>query len=91
MRKVKLEIIRPWITKTLIELSGSSEDDVLIEYAMSLLEDTSQSVCSSLSLSESCILMDSLCRFLILVKFKFKCRVSSLQKHQRLWQTYGSF
>ena len=46
MRKVKLEIIRPWITKTLIELSGSPEDDVLIEYAMSLLEDTSQSVCS---------------------------------------------
>ena len=46
MRKVKLEIIRPWITKRLIELSGSSDDDVLIEYAMSLLEDTSQPVCS---------------------------------------------
>lgn len=45
MRKVKLEIIRPWITKRLIELTGSSDDDVLIEYAISLLEDTSQPVC----------------------------------------------
>jgi len=45
MRKVKLEIIRPWITKKLIELLGSSDDDVVIEYAMSLLEDTSQTVC----------------------------------------------
>ena len=48
MRKVKLEIIRPWITKRLIELAGSSDDDVLIEYAISLLEDTSQPVCSKL-------------------------------------------
>jgi hypothetical protein len=49
MRKVKLEIIRPWVTKKLIELSGSPDDDVLIEYAMSLLEDTSQhqQVCSN--------------------------------------------
>ena len=45
MRKVKLEIVRPWVTKKLIELSGSSDDDVLIEYAMSLLEDTSKPVC----------------------------------------------
>lgn len=48
MRKVKLEIIRPWITTKLIELSGSADDDVLIEYAISLLEDTSQPVCSKL-------------------------------------------
>jgi hypothetical protein len=54
MRKVKLEIIRPWVTKKLIELSGSSEDDVLIEYAMSLLEDTSKPVCSSLSILILC-------------------------------------
>jgi serine/arginine repetitive matrix protein 1 len=41
MRKVELKVIRPWVAKKVIELVGF-EDEVVIEYAMGLLEDDSQ-------------------------------------------------
>ena len=43
MRKVNLQAIKPWITKKVIELVGF-EDEVVIEYATSLLEDKHQPV-----------------------------------------------
>ena len=43
MRKVNLQAIKPWITKKVIELVGF-EDEVVIEYTMSLLEDKQQPV-----------------------------------------------
>jgi len=47
MRKVNLQVIRPWITKKVVELVGF-EDEVVVEYAMGLLEDKQQPVCSSI-------------------------------------------
>lgn len=44
MRKVNLNVIRPWIAKKVVELVGF-EDEVVVEYAMGLLEDKSQFVC----------------------------------------------
>ncbi|KAL0576396.1 hypothetical protein V5O48_005585 [Marasmius crinis-equi] len=41
MRKVNLNVIRPWIAKKVVELVGF-EDEVVVEYAMGLLEDKSQ-------------------------------------------------
>ncbi|KAI0641486.1 PWI domain-containing protein [Trametes meyenii] len=41
MRKVNLSVIRPWIMKTVVEMVGF-EDEVVVEYAMGLLEDNSQ-------------------------------------------------
>ncbi|KAF8962559.1 PWI domain-containing protein, partial [Flammula alnicola] len=41
MRKVNLNVIRPWIAKKIIELIGF-EDEVVVEYAMGLLEDEQQ-------------------------------------------------
>ncbi|KAI9510302.1 PWI domain-containing protein, partial [Russula earlei] len=41
MRKVNLEVIRPWAAKKVVELVGF-EDELLVEYAMGLLEDESQ-------------------------------------------------
>lgn len=43
MRKVNLEVIRPWAAKKVTELVGF-EDEVVVEYAMGLLEDQKQSV-----------------------------------------------
>ena len=43
MRKVNLSVIRPWIAKKIIELIGF-EDEVVVEYAMGLLEDEQQPV-----------------------------------------------
>lgn len=43
MRKVNLEVIRPWVAKKVTELVGF-EDEVVVEYAMGLLEDQKQSV-----------------------------------------------
>ena len=43
MRKVELSVIRPWIVKKVVELVGF-EDEVVVEYAMGLLEDDSQPV-----------------------------------------------
>jgi serine/arginine repetitive matrix protein 1 len=43
MRKVNLQVIRPWIAKKVIELSGL-EDELVVEYAMGLLEDEAQPV-----------------------------------------------
>lgn len=43
MRKVNVQVIRPWVAKKVVELVGF-EDEVLIEYAMGLLEDESQPV-----------------------------------------------
>lgn len=41
MRKINLTVIRPWIAKKIIELVGF-EDEVVVEYAMGLLEDEQQ-------------------------------------------------
>ncbi|KAG6854504.1 hypothetical protein C0991_006106 [Blastosporella zonata] len=41
MRKVNIAVIRPWIAKKIVELVGF-EDEVVIEYAMGLLEDQQQ-------------------------------------------------
>ncbi|EPT02135.1 hypothetical protein FOMPIDRAFT_1048148 [Fomitopsis schrenkii] len=41
MRKVNLSVIRPWVVKKIVELVGF-EDEVVVEYAMGLLEDDSQ-------------------------------------------------
>ncbi|KAJ3513006.1 hypothetical protein NLJ89_g3195 [Agrocybe chaxingu] len=41
MRKVNLTVIRPWVAKKIVELIGF-EDEVVVEYAMGLLEDESQ-------------------------------------------------
>jgi serine/arginine repetitive matrix protein 1 len=43
MRKVNLQVIRPWVAKKIVELVGF-EDEVLVEYAMGLMEDTLQPV-----------------------------------------------
>ena len=43
MRKVELAVMKPWIAKKTVELLGF-EDDVLIEYISSLLEDTESPV-----------------------------------------------
>lgn len=43
MSKVKLVVIKPWISKRIVELLGS-EDEVLIGYCISMLE---QEVCVS--------------------------------------------
>ena len=43
MRKVNLAVIRPWIVNKVVELVGF-EDEVVVEYAMGLLEDDSQPV-----------------------------------------------
>lgn len=47
MRKVNLTVIRPWIAKKIVELVGF-EDEVVVEYAMGLLEDSSEPVCQKL-------------------------------------------
>lgn len=47
MRKVNLQVIRPWIAKKVVELLGF-DDEVVVEYAMGLLEDTSRPVRSTL-------------------------------------------
>lgn len=44
MRKVNLTVIRPWIAKKVTELVGF-EDEVVVEYAMGLLEDQQEPVC----------------------------------------------
>jgi hypothetical protein len=49
-RKVNLTVIRPWIAKKVVELVGF-EDEVVVEYAMGLLEDESQPVRLSLCLT----------------------------------------
>ncbi|KAF8515520.1 PWI domain-containing protein [Hysterangium stoloniferum] len=41
MRKVNLQVLRPWITQKVTELVGL-EDELVVEYAMGLLEDESQ-------------------------------------------------
>ncbi len=43
MRKVNLNVIRPWIVKKIIELVGF-EDEIVTEYAMGLLEDEQEPV-----------------------------------------------
>lgn len=44
MRKINLQVMRPWIANKVVELVGF-EDEVVVEYAMGLLEDESQPVC----------------------------------------------
>lgn len=43
MRKVNLQVLRPWIVKRVVELLGF-EDEVVVEYAMGLLEDKANPV-----------------------------------------------
>ena len=43
IRKVNLNVIRPWVAKKIVSLIGF-EDEVVVEYAMGLLEDESQPV-----------------------------------------------
>jgi len=50
MRKVNVTIIRPWVAKKIVELVGI-EDEVVVEYAMGLLEDESQPACCSMIFS----------------------------------------
>ena len=42
-KKVHWAVIRPWIAKKLVELIGF-EDEIIIEYAMELLEDSPEQV-----------------------------------------------
>ncbi|SGY50441.1 BQ5605_C001g00885 [Microbotryum silenes-dioicae] len=49
MRKVELAIMKPWIAKKTVELLGF-EDEVLIEYITSLLEDPDQPIIDAKSL-----------------------------------------
>jgi len=37
MEKVNLDVIKPWITKKLIEILGF-EDDVVMQYVLNMLE-----------------------------------------------------
>jgi serine/arginine repetitive matrix protein 1 len=46
MHKVNLAVIRPWVAKKIVELVGF-EDELVVEYAMGLLEDESQAVRAS--------------------------------------------
>ena len=46
MRKVELAVMKPWIAKKVVELLGF-EDEVLIEYINSMLEDTDNPVSRS--------------------------------------------
>lgn len=43
MRKVNLQVMRPWIAMRVVELIGF-EDEVVVEYAMGLLEDKAKPV-----------------------------------------------
>lgn len=48
MKKVNLQVIKPWIAKKVTELVGF-EDEVVVEYAMGLLEDPNHTVSIVLS------------------------------------------
>ena len=48
MRKVNLDVMRPWIANKVIELVGF-EDEVVVEYAMGLLEDPAQPVSNKIA------------------------------------------
>jgi serine/arginine repetitive matrix protein 1 len=39
MNKINLEVMKPWVTKKLVDLL-QFEDDVLIDYVFSLLEES---------------------------------------------------
>ena len=43
MLKVNLQVMRPWIANKVVELVGF-EDEVVVEYAMGLLEDKTEPV-----------------------------------------------
>lgn len=61
MHKVNLEVIKPWITKKVTELL-SLEDDVLINYVFSLLEEkVNQLVVIDVPCSVSRVVIDVLC------------------------------
>lgn len=46
LRKVNIAVLRPWIAKKITELM-KFEDDVVIEYVYSMLEDKSKPVCAT--------------------------------------------
>lgn len=39
LKKVNLNVLKPWITRAVIDLLGF-EDEVVVDYAFSLLEET---------------------------------------------------
>ena len=43
LTKVNLPVLKPWITRAVIDLLGF-EDDVVVDYAFSLLEETTSVV-----------------------------------------------
>lgn len=79
MRKVNLDVMRPWIANKVVEFG--LEDELVVEYAMGLLEDPAQPV-SAGSLSLFNLLNDRTSRrLLILVKCKSISQAFLLQKH----------
>ena len=87
MRKVELAVMRPWITKKVVELVGF-EDEVVVEYVMGLLEDKAQPVRKVLSISPSLSLtVQSRCQT------QRKSRLILLAflpiKHPNLWWRFG--
>ena len=52
MRKVNMSVIRSWVVNKIGELIGL-EDEVLVEYAMGMLENDTDPVCDSVSSSAS--------------------------------------
>lgn len=47
LRKVNMSVIRSWVVNKIGELIGM-EDEVLVEYAMGMLENDSDPVCCSI-------------------------------------------
>ena len=48
MRKVNMSVIRSWVVNKIGELIGL-EDEVLVEYAMGMLENDADPVCDNIS------------------------------------------
>ena len=89
MRKVNLQVIRPWVAKKVVELVGF-EDEVLIEYAMGLLEDKSQPVNDSPYFPTNTFI-DIVFRHQILKKCKSTLPVFSLIPPPRSWSPFGTY
>ena len=69
MSKVKIDVIKPWITKRITEILGF-EDDVVIDFCFNLLEKTEVSVfCVCVAYVKVC--MDVLLRYCNIYLQKF--------------------
>jgi hypothetical protein len=89
MRKVNLQVIRPWVAKKVVELVGF-EDEVLIEYAMGLLEDKSQPV-NNFPCFPTNASIDIVFRHQILKKCKSTLLVFSPIPPLRSWSPFGTY